>query len=287
RLDALCSAAPAYVDTKARRLIELGRKGAAFVMFDGSAFTGECWDKSHGHSLPLTRQEHCDAYRRLSRLLHADCPSVLIELHDPIVAGVNTRYTPTYFLHGEPGDFDELWGYEYMWDPMDDLKSNRARSLYYVNLAYHIPIYLHINLKSDNANALLFWWYASTCRHLGIGGKNPDPKIWEAHKAAMRRYLECERFYKKGEFYGINEEIHLHVLPQDNAFVVNLFNLSDQTRTISGSIPLDQIGLDWPSGYRVSNAAGQVESGTYTVSVKMAPWSAQMAEFRLNPPPNQ
>ena len=66
-----------------------------------------------------------------------------------------------------------------MWDPLNDIvvtgskyiTNMRAKSLYYYNLAYNIPLYLHINLKTDNANALAFWWYASTCRHLGIGGK--------------------------------------------------------------------------------------------------------------------
>ena len=32
---------------------------------------------------------------------------------------------------------------------MDDLLSGRAVSLYYYNLAYGIPLYLHIGLKSD------------------------------------------------------------------------------------------------------------------------------------------
>ena len=34
-----------------------------------------------------------------------------------------------------------------------------------------LPLYIHIDLRTDNRNALVFWWYASTCRHLGIGGQ--------------------------------------------------------------------------------------------------------------------
>jgi len=242
RLDALCSAAPAYIEEKARRLIKLCDDGAAFLMFDGSGFTGECWDATHGHSLPLTRQEHCLAYKELTRRVKERHPEVLIELHDPIVAGVNVRYAPTYFLHGGPRDFDELWGYEYMWDPMDDIYSGRALSLYYVNLAYSIPIYLHIDLRKDNENALEFWWYASACRHLGVGGRHlarpeaatavashlaADEQVWNAHKQAMQTYRRLKRFYTQGVFYGLDETVHAHTLPEEGRCIVNVFNLAD------------------------------------------------------------
>ena len=29
----------------------------------------------------------------------------------------------------------------------------------------------------------------------------------------MRWYRAHDRFYKRGDFYGANEEVHLHVLP--------------------------------------------------------------------------
>jgi len=70
----------------------------------------------------------------------------------------------------------------------------------------------------------------------GIGGTNKDVKTVEAQKSAMKYYKEFERFYKRGEFYGINEDIHLHVLPGENAFMVNMFNLSDKPQTITGKI---------------------------------------------------
>ncbi|HDH07229.1 MAG TPA: hypothetical protein ENF87_02550 [Thermoproteales archaeon] len=82
---------------------------------------------------------------------------------------------------------------------MDGLLSRRALSLYYINLAYEIPIYLHIDLRKDNEDALMFWWYASTCRHLGVGGKHEDPKVWNAHKEAMKLY---KKFYTRGTFTG-------------------------------------------------------------------------------------
>ncbi len=42
-LPSLCSAAPAYLKTKAERLLKLCEDGAVFLIFDGSAFTGECY----------------------------------------------------------------------------------------------------------------------------------------------------------------------------------------------------------------------------------------------------
>ena len=96
----------------------------------------------------------------------------------------------------------------------------------------------------------------------------------------MSRYHELERFYKRGEFFGISEEIHLHVLPAEHAFVVNLFNLSDQPRTVGGSIALDKLGLDASKRYEGSSGWGTVEGGELKVSLRMEPWSAQIADFR-------
>jgi hypothetical protein len=279
RLNALCSAAPAYIETKASRLVELSRRGAVFLMFDGSGFTGECWDKSHGHALPLTRQEHCNAYRRLARMVHEACPNVLIEQHDPVVAGVNVRYAPTYFMHGTAGDFDELWGYEYMWDPMSDLYSGRALSLYHVNLAYSIPIYLHIDLRKDNPNALMFWWYASTCRHLGVGGKHPDSKVWEAHKRAMRAYLGLKRFYTQGVFYGLDEMVHAHTLPGEGRCVLNAFNLEDVELEREIRFRLADIGL--PQGpARVEGATALVKGDEISLLVRVPPRGHQLVEVQ-------
>jgi len=143
-----------------------------------------------------------------------------------------------------------------------------------------VPLYLHINLRNDNEDCVVLWWYASTCRHLGIGGTSPNPSVVEAQKRAMKRYREWDRFYKRGEFFGINEEIHLHVLPGENAFVVNVFNLSDQTRTVAGSIALEKMGLDARKRYDGSSAWERVEDGELKVSLKMEPWSAKVGALQ-------
>jgi hypothetical protein len=96
----------------------------------------------------------------------------------------------------------------------------------------------------------------------------------------MRRYRQLEGFYKRGEFYGLSEEIHLHVLPKESAFVVNLFNLSDQTRTLSGTCSLARLGLDSRKRYHTVSDWASVKNGQFHVSRSMPPWSAQVAEFR-------
>ena len=103
RLGELCVASRVYIDTKVARLKELCKHGAYFLMYDGSWFPGECWDKSHGHSLPVTHQEHVDAILKIEQQLHKAYPNVLIEQHDPMTGPGNVRYTPTYFMHAKPG----------------------------------------------------------------------------------------------------------------------------------------------------------------------------------------
>jgi hypothetical protein len=166
-------------------------------------------------------------------------------MHDPITGPCNIHYTPTYYGYNPPSSFNCLWGHEFMWDSMGDLLSRRAVSLYYYNLAYDIPFYLHISLKQDNEHALLFWWYASTIRHLGLGGK-PGPAAWEADKQAMKTYMPLKRFYTQGTFYGIDEMVHVHTLPDLKESVINVFNLEDKPVEKEISFRLSEIGL--PAG---------------------------------------
>jgi hypothetical protein len=239
----VCYSSPAFLDTKEKLLLDLAKNGAAFFMFDSDQYSGPCYDKSHGHPIPSTREEHAKALFELTRRVKVKYPNVLIEMHDPITGPCNVHYTPTYFGYQPPYSFDCLWGHEFMWNSMDDLLSRRAVSLYYFNLSYSIPIYLHVGLKTDNSNALMFWWYASVCRHLGVGGKPADPAVWEAQKKAMQTYLKLERFYKQGVFYGLDETVHVHTLPDVGQAVINCFNLGEQPVQKKIQFRLKEIGL--------------------------------------------
>ena len=160
-----------------------------------------------------------------------------------MVGGTGVRYTPTYFMYDKPGGFNDLWGFEFMNDPLIDITSRRAFCLYYLNLVYDIPVYLHIKLWKDNPNALMLWWYLSTCRHIGMGGKPTDPAIWEAQKQAMKTYLPLKKFYSQGEFHGLDETIHVHTLPGLKSSVIDCFNLEHQPVTRHVQFSLADIGL--------------------------------------------
>ena len=111
---------------------------------------------------------------------------------------------------------------------MEDLTSGRSIALYYYNLAYSLPLYIHIDLRTDNKNALVFWWNASTCRHLGIGGTHPDEAVRRAQKEGMTNYRRLKPYYASGKFYGIDEQTHVHTDPEGKSAVINCFNLDEQ-----------------------------------------------------------
>ena len=221
----LCGSSDQYINTTADRLKTLAKGGAAFFMFDGTLYHEECWDPNHGHRVPARLHEHDQARSRLARMVHSEYPDVLIEMHNP---------TPIYYGHGrcpegegacQGAGFDTIWGFELMWQPMQDLLSGHSIALYYYNLAYSLPIYLHIDLRTDNQNALVFWWNASTCRHLGIGGTHPDPAVRKAQKDGMTTYRRLKPYFAAGVFYGIDEQTHVHTNAKNNTAVVNCFNL--------------------------------------------------------------
>jgi hypothetical protein len=252
----VCQPCPGFLDTKEKWLLDLCRDGALFLMFDATQYSGPCYDKTHGHSLPSTREEHARGLFELARRIKAKYPNVLIEMHDPITGPCGIHYTPTHFGYNPPESFDCLWGHEFMWDPLGDLLSGRALSLYYYNMAYSIPLYLHVSLKQENEHALVFWWYASTCRHLGVGGK-PGPVAWEADKRAMQAYMPLKRFYTQGRFYGIEETVHAHTLPDLRESVLNVFNPGVQPIEKELRFRLADIGL--PVGLI------QIDGGSFTV----------------------
>jgi hypothetical protein len=274
----LCGTSRQYLEETARRLKVLARDGATYFMFDGTMYHGECWDPEHGHAVPARREEHVQATCRLARMIHADYPQVLIEMHDPVVGGSPVRFTPTYYGHGlaAPGDqvtealgFDSVWAFELMWGPMEDLMSGHAIALYYYNLAYGLPLYIHIDLRKDNASALEFWWNASTCRHLGIGGTHADPAVQKAHHEAMATYLRLQPFFKAGVFYGVDEMIHVHVHPTELAAVINCFNLEGHSVRRTLEIDPAKFGLETHHAYEFKGAATRREANRYIVDVEI------------------
>ena len=283
--NSICLGSRQYLEVALRRMLEHCADGVGFLMFDGDWYQGGCWNAEHGHPVPYGKEDQVEAVAGLAQRVHARFPGVDIEMHDPIVGGNTTRLAPVYYKYGLPGSFDENWGFELMWQPMNDLRTGAAQSLYYYNLACNVPAYLHVDLRGDNEYALVLWWYASTCRHLGVGGTHPNPMIAELQRREMKRYRLWERFFKRGEFYGANEEIHLHVLPEENAFVAAVFNLTNETRRVRGEFDLRQVkGLDLDRFYTRTGSWGYFDGkGRFKVRLDLPPWSVQVAEFRAAP----
>jgi len=275
----ICMGSKSFMDEAEKRLMANCKDGVSFLMYDGTGWNGACSDSTHGHPVPYLQEDHMRNCIELVKRIHAKYPNVLIELHDMLDGGNTRRMTPVYYKYGLPLSYDENWGFELMWKPMEDLKQDRGLAMYYYNLCCNIPIYLHIDLRSDNENCVVLWWFASTARHLGIGGTHKDKKTAEAQKAAIKYYRQFDRFYKRGEFYGITEEIHLHVLPEENAFMVNLFNLSDSTRTITCKFDLIKAGLNPASTFKSSKPWATIDRCILEVSLAMPPWSAEVTDI--------
>jgi hypothetical protein len=285
----LCGASVQYFEETRSRLEALAQGGAKYFMFDGTMHNGECWDPKHGHRVPSGREEHVETTNRLARRIHAKFPDVLIEMHDQMLGGCRLRYVPTYYGHGPgpsgengvnaPG-FDSVWAFELMWDPMTDLVGGHSIALYYYNLAYSLPLYLHIDLRKDNPQCLMFWWNASTCRHLGIGGTHPDPAVHKAHKEAMATYRRLESFFKAGTFYGIDETAHVHVHPTEPAAVINCFNLEDHDVTRRLEFDPRRYGLDAQASYETAGASLHRTGGRYIIEVAVPAYGHSLVELR-------
>lgn len=239
---AYCYCAPDWLEEKTRRLQALCEAGMTWFMLDFQRWDGPCFCENHGHSVPSTPEDHAHAQAELIRRVKEKYPHVQVELHDVLVAGERDRRTPMYYLHGKPGAYEEAWAFEYMHAPLSDLLGGDPLCLYYYNLAYEIPLYLHINMKMDNANCLAFWWYASTVRHLGIGGFRNEKQV-SAYQAALRIYKEFREFFTLGTFFGIDPMSHVHVLPERNEAVLVLFNLTHVSERQARSIALDDYRL--------------------------------------------
>ncbi len=284
----ICGASEQYLEETARRLKTLAKDGATFFMFDGTAYREECWDPNHGHPVPARLEEHCQAMCRLARMVHAEFPKVLIEMHDPANGGSPNRTCPIYYGHGLcPGrggncpafGFDSVWAFELMWKPMEDLLSGRSVALYYYNLAYSVPLYIHVDLRADNQNAIVFWWNASTCRHLGIGGTHPDEAIREIHRQSMATYLRLKPHFASGVFWGIDEQTHVHCHSDGKSAVINCFNLED--KAVEREIRFDpaEFGLAPSETWKFSGAWFRKSGGSYIGEASIAARGHLLIEF--------
>lgn len=254
----MCLCNPKFRQEKLRRILEISRHGIRFMMFDEMDWRGPCCDTTHGHPVPTTPLDHVRAVYALCREVRKQCPGLVVEAHDPVWPWNTSIYAPTYFQQGfgDSGAYDENWGFEYMWDCINDLKSGKGLALYYYNLGCNIPLYLHITMAADNDNCLFFWWAASTVRHLGIGGKESNKSVeppgglpayapekrFAAYQEQMRIYKRLKPYFVRGQFHGLAEHIHLHTLPSEKGGVVTVFNLTDCEQVFQFSLQREVLG---------------------------------------------
>ncbi len=267
-----------WVDEKTRRILELAKEGIDFFMFDFTDFSTfmvneiGCYSKEHGHEVPMLRNTHAENIFKVIQNVKKKFPHILIEAHD---RGVKPR-NPLYYQHNLPHSFDENWGFECMWNPMQDLLSGRATQLFEYNLAYSIPLYLHINENSDNENMLQFWWYASLARHLGIGGLSDRQSVkYMALKEAMTLYKKIKPFFTRGIFYGINQNIHLHVDETEKLGVITTYNLSSRVQIIDVQFDPIKYGLD-VSTVEIYNGTNKIIS-----TIKLTQNSNNVRHFKV------
>lgn len=272
-------------------LLALADAGVTFFMFDfcdyhvESTGTGlvhhnplPCSSPDHGHKVPMSIEEHSRGIIEVMQRVKAKYPDLLIEAHDRVSGGIQD-YMPLYYEHNLDGTvtFDEHWGFEYMWNPYMDLLSGKALSLYEYNLAFDIPLYLHINLGFDNTAALSFWWYASTCRHLGVGGIKPGHRNWDGHVKAMQTYLQYKPFFAEGRFIGFSRDAHGHVLDDRKAAVLNVFNLKSDTLDVEHVLDLGLMGL--PAGTILEGEGVERDGDRWVYRAKMRGLTASVVEI--------
>ncbi|HPO84593.1 MAG TPA: discoidin domain-containing protein [Candidatus Hydrogenedentes bacterium] len=291
----VCTQSPEWQKEKVQRIAAIAAQGMRFIMFDEFDWRGPCYDESHGHVVPSTPEGHVRAVYGLIREVKKRVPGILVEAHDPVWPWF-VRYLPIYFDQTtdptfRPGSYDENWGFEFMWNPIEDLLSGRAICLYYYNLACEIPLYDHITMEKDNDACLAFWWYASTVRHLGIGGRKgldgqaDNMTRWAHYKQAMQTYARWREWFVRGRFVGLDEMLHLHVLSSRKGGILLAFNLSDQPMERSVTLALNQLNMG-EDEVNVVGAMADVEkpSGLLHLQLSVPPMSPLVIEITPKEP---
>lgn len=227
KLYGICPASR-WADVYRRNIGRLIRAGFEFVNSDFHDWPWNglsCHDPAHGHPVPLSRQSWCEALNTMFGRLHESGP-VTVEMHDHVESG--EYRTPVWYLYNRPESYDEKWAYEFMWKTHQDLLDGRLFALYHLRNAEPVPLFLHMNMISDNENALAFWYVASCVNHVGIGGAmKASELVLQGYRRAIAAYNEHFQEFTVGQFVGIDELTHLHIHPQRTSAVLLCFNLTE------------------------------------------------------------
>ncbi len=284
----VCTQCEAWRNEKLKRILAITEAGMDFMMFDEFDWRGPCYDPNHGHEVPSTPEGHVKAVYWLVEETRKHRHQLLVEAHDPVWPW-GVRYCPVYYRQGFSNHhYQENWGFEFMWDPIADLQSGKALCLFYYNLGTDIPLYDHITMEYDNDQCLSFWWYASTVRHLGIGGKKglnstqDNIPRWNAYKKAVARYLENREFFTRGAFVGLDEMNHVHLHPEEHQAAIVSFNLT--VNPVHRKIPLSPKDWGFPENEQLHTDTGliQRDGEDWTLAMDIPPMSPMVAIVSCN-----
>ncbi len=274
RLWGLCPAGP-WRERFVKNLRALADAGFVFINSDFHDWPWEeqsCHDPSHGHPVPLTREEWALAVNRAFEEVRAGFPSLVVEMHDHVESG--EYRTPAWYLFDRPESYDEKWAYEFMWKTHRDLMEGRLFSLYHLRKAEPVPLFLHMNMSTDNENAIAFWYVASCVTHIGVGGVLKAPEeVREGYRQAISTYNRFFDEFTRGEFTGLDELTHLHTAPGGGRAVLLCFNLTgeDVAREVAVPVPEGTVEARLEDGARLEVADGKarldVRIGPRDVSV--------------------
>ena len=249
--------------------------GVRFLMVDFVQFV-PCHSPEHDHPVPLTRREHVEEITAVVRRLSENCPETLIELQNPAEPWSYTA--PLRLGFGRPDLNMELWGFEYMWKPLEHLLSGQSRFLYYFRLAFDLPLYLQVKLEEEDEHCLALWWTASLVHHLGVGGYDLlGDAARRRFRGALERYRSLRRYFTHGRFEGVDEETHLHVLPGEGVLVA-VFNLAPESRTRRVEVDLRPLGLEAVECREPGGAGVRVSDQTLSIECDLEGYSCRMFE---------
>ena len=267
-----CYSSKKYKAEKEKRINQIVAEKVDFLRFSDFDWRGPCVDQNHDHLVPTTPGIHSEGVADLIKRVKSDNPNLLIENSDSIWSS-GGRYLPIYYLH-DSTKFDEINAFGFSENPLDDLLSGKALSLFYYHLAYEFPLSACINIDNDNKNMLAFWWYASTVKHIGLSGKAAyNERLTEA----LIEYKTNKDVYTNGNFFGLDELIHLHVLSEAGICLLNAFNLTDKTMKKEIEFKPSDVGIF--EEVCTDNQQCTVKGGTLIIKLEIPAFDSVRVKF--------
>jgi hypothetical protein len=89
-----------------------------------------------------------------------------------------------------------------------------------------------------------------------------------------------EPFFKAGAFYGVDETVHVHVHPTEQAAVINCFNLEDRLARREVEFIPGKYGLDAKRAFTFAGVPAREMANGYTLIFDVPARGHRLAEVR-------